>query len=114
MVIDRIFSLPELVRLIRYHEPNRTTDRSWRCRWHFGFCGRAGRTRSMPCLGSDIRSTRSSNGKLLFSLIIQKSAKQGSPGKCEYVVGLCVRFNSRGTVALVSSNVVLGGTNVQF
>ena len=95
-VIDRISSIPEFVRLLCHHEYNRTTDQRWQCRWHFGFCGRAGRTDSMSCLGSDIRSTRSSNCKLLFSLSIERSTKHGSMGKCEDVLGLCLgTFSSR-------------------
>ena len=93
IVTDCISSLPKLVRLFRYHEPNRTTDRSWRCRWHFGFCGRASRTCGMSCLGSDIRSTRSSNGELLFLLNIQKSTKHENPGKCKDVLSLYLRFS---------------------
>lgn len=68
IVIDRISSIPELVHLVRHHESNRTTDQSWRCRWHFGVRRRAGRPHSMSCLGSGIGSTRSSNGKSLFYL----------------------------------------------
>ena len=63
ILIDRISSIPQLVRLVRHYESYRTADQSWRCRWHFRFRGRAGRTGSMSSLGSGIRSTWSSNGK---------------------------------------------------
>lgn len=31
IVIDRLLSIPELFRIVRYHESDRTTDQSWRC-----------------------------------------------------------------------------------
>ena len=87
---DCISSIPQLVHLIRHHGSHRTNNSSWRCRRHFGFRGRAGRTCSMPRLGSDFRSTRSSNSKLLFLLKIRRSEMHGSQEKSPKVLCLCL------------------------